>query len=49
MSVGKGLLTGGVALAKSSFSATFLSVKLQWALATYHCQALMDYRTEVNF
>ncbi len=38
----KGLLTGGITLAKSSLAATLLTVKLQWSSVTYDCQALID-------
>ncbi len=48
-SVGKGLLTGGITLAKSSLAATLLSVRLQWSSVTYDCQALIDSGAEGNF
>ncbi len=48
-SVGKGLLTGGITLAKSSLAATLLTVKLQWSSVTYDCQALIDSGAEGNF
>ncbi len=45
----KGLLTGGITLAKSSLAATLLTVKLQWSSVTYDCQALIDSGAEGNF
>ncbi len=48
-SVGKGLLTGGITLAKSSLAATLLTVKLQWSSVTHDCQALIDSGAEGNF
>ncbi len=45
----KGLLTGGITLAKSSLAATLLTVKLQWSSVTYDCQALVDSGAEGNF
>ncbi len=37
----KGLLRGGITLAKSSLAATLLTVKLQWSSVIYDCQALV--------
>ncbi len=45
----KGLLRGGITLAKSSLAATLLTVKLQWSSVTYDCQALIDSGAEGNF
>ncbi len=47
--VGKRLLTGGITLNKSSFSATHLPVKLRMQSLTYDCEALVDSRAEGNF
>ncbi len=45
----KGLLRGGITLAKSSLAATLLTVKLQWSSVTHDCQALIDSGAEGNF
>ncbi len=47
--VGKRLLTGGITLTKSSFSATHLPVKLKLHSLVYDCEALVDSGAEGNF